>query len=263
MNFVVTHKRMTYAIVTLILLNSALMASEMYEQSERLGDVQYWGNVVFTVLFTLEMIMSMIGLGLKGYFSDGFNCFDCVVVILSLVELGAQIATQSREGGMFSILRGFRLLRIFKLVKSWTSLQNILHTVISSLPSVANLAVLAMLFLFIYALIGKQFFHGELIDPDTGEASRYHFNGFWRSLITMFIVLTGENWNWVMRIVIENNPDQYYTAIIFFISAILVGNFMLLNLFLAILLKNLQDRVILEAEAKAAKKDRILNNVHK
>lgn len=259
MNFVVTHKRMTYAIVTLILLNSALMASEMYEQSERLGDVQYWGNVVFTVLFTLEMIMSMIGLGLKGYFSDGFNCFDCVVVILSLVELGAQIATQSREGGMFSILRGFRLLRIFKLVKSWTSLQNILHTVISSLPSVANLAVLAMLFLFIYALIGKQFFHGELIDPDTGEASRYHFNGFWRSLITMFIVLTGENWNWVMRIVIENNPDQYYTAIIFFISAILVGNFMLLNLFLAILLKNLQDRVILEAEAKAAKKDRETN----
>ena len=160
---------------------------------------------------------------------------------------------------MFSILRGFRLLRIFKLVKSWTSLQNILATVISSLPSVANLAVLAMLFLFIYALIGKQFFYGELIDPDTGTDSRYHFNGFWRSLVTMFIVLTGENWNWVMRIVIENRPDQYYTAVIFFISAILVGNFMLLNLFLAILLKNLQDHVIREAEAKAAKKDQETN----
>lgn len=224
-----------------------------------MGDVQYWGNVVFTILFTVEMIMSMIGLGLKGYFSDGFNCFDCVVVVLSLVELGAQIATQSREGGMFSILRGFRLLRIFKLVKSWTSLQNILATVISSLPSVANLAVLAGLFLFIYALIGKQFFYGELIDPDTGEASRYHFNGIGRSLVTMFIVLTGENWNWVMRIVIENNPDQYYAAVFFFCSAMVVGNFMLLNLFLAILLKNLQDHVVEEAAAKAAKKDQETN----
>ena len=96
------------------------------------------------------------------------------------------------------------MLRIFKLVKSWTSLQKILGTIIKSIPAVANLAVLAMLFIFIYALIGKQFFYGELIDPDTGEESRYHFNGFFRALITMFIVLTGENWNWVMRIVIEN-----------------------------------------------------------
>ena len=89
MNFIVTHKRMTYVVVTLILLNSVLMASEMYNQSETLGNIQYFGNVVFTVLFTIEMLMSMIGLGLKGYFSDGFYCFDCVVVVLSLVELGA------------------------------------------------------------------------------------------------------------------------------------------------------------------------------
>ena len=107
-----------------------------------------------------------------------------------------------------------------------------------------------MLFIFIYALIGKQFFYGDLIDPDTGESSRYHFNGFWRSLVTVFIVLTGENWNWVMRIVIENRPDQYWTAVGYFCSAMLIGNFMLLNLFLAILLKYLQDNVIKEEEEK-------------
>ena len=142
------------------------------------------------------------------------------------------------------------MLRIFKLVKSWTSLQKILSTVVNSLPAVANLAVLALLFIFIYALIGKQFFYGELIDPDTGAGSRYHFNGFWRSLITMFIVLTGENWNWVMRIVIENRPEQYWTAVTYFVSAMLIGNFMLLNLFLAILLRYLQDSVIKEEKMK-------------
>ena len=113
---------MTYFIVFLILANSAVMASEMYEQEEWLTDFQYWGNVVFTILFTIEMIVNLIGLGWIGYISDGFNVFDGIVVALSLVELAGQIITQSREGGMFSILRGFRMLRIFKLVKSWTSL---------------------------------------------------------------------------------------------------------------------------------------------
>ena len=210
--------------------------------------------MVFTILFTIEMVLSLIGLGWKGYFSDGFNCFDCAVVVMSLIELFWMVISQSTEGGVISILRGFRLLRIFKLVKSWTSLQKILGTIITSLPAVANLAVLALLFIFIYALIGKQFFYGELIDPDTEEDSRYHFNGFWRSLITMFIVLTGENWNWVMRIVIENRPDQYWTAVAYFVSAMLIGNFMLLNLFLAILLKYLQDNVIREEEEKKERK---------
>ena len=134
---------------------------------------------------------------------------------------------------------------------------------ISSLPSVANLAVLALLFIFIYALIGKQFFHGELIDPDTGEPSRYHFNGFWRSLVTMFIVLTGENWNWVMRIVIINRPEQYWTAVTYFVSAMLIGNFMLLNLFLAILLKHLQENVIREEEEKRLRKLEALKKADK
>lgn len=123
-------------------------------------------------------------------------------------------------------------------------------TIIKSMPAVANLAVLACLFIFIYALIGKQFFYKDLIDPEDGSLSRYHFKGFYRSLITMFIVLTGENWNWVMRVVIFNFPDLYWTAVAFFVSAILIGNFMLLNLFLAILLKYLQDSVIAEQEER-------------
>jgi len=109
-------------VVFLILLNSATMASEHYGQPDWLGDVQYWANVVFTILFTLEMTINLIGLGVKPYFADAFNCFDAIVVCLSLFELAAQVITQSREGGIFSILRGFRMLRILKLVKSWKSL---------------------------------------------------------------------------------------------------------------------------------------------
>merc|ERR1719232_1901153 len=89
MEAVVKSNFMTCLVVALILGNSAVMASEYHNQPEWLSDFQYWANVVFTILFTIEMIMNLIGLGIKGYVSYGFNVFDGVVVIISLVELGA------------------------------------------------------------------------------------------------------------------------------------------------------------------------------
>lgn len=81
-----------------------------------------------------------------------------------------------------------------------------------------------------------------MIDED-GEVTRYHFNTTHDAMITMFIVLTGENWNYVMSTVAYHHKGQEVLSVIFFVSAILIGNFMLLNLFLAILLKYLQDAV--------------------
>ena len=66
--------------------------------------------------------------------------------------------------------------------------------------AISNLAVLSLLFLFVYSLIGKQFFYGDMIDED-GLVTRYHFNTTTDAMITMFIVLTGENWNYVMATV--------------------------------------------------------------
>ena len=99
-----------------------------------------------------------------------------------------------------------------------------------------------MLFLFVYSLIGKQFFYGDMVDLDC-EVTRYNFNSTMDSMITMFIVLSGENWNYVMETVVYVHPDKQILAIVFFVTAVLIGNFMLLNLFLAILLKFLADAV--------------------
>ena len=104
------------------------------------------------------------------------------------------------------------------------------------------MAILALLFLFVYALIGKQFFHGDMLNED-GEVTRYHFNSTTDAMITMFIVLTGENWNEVMAIVLLSYPAKSFLTVIFFTSSMLIGNFMLLNLFLAILLKYLEDAI--------------------
>ena len=121
----VLHRGFTIAIVVLILLNSITLATEHYDQPEWLTETQDIANIIFTVLFFFEMILSMIGLGIKEYFSDGFNIFDAIIVVSSIVDLGimARADEDDEQSVGFTVLRGFRLLRIFKLVKSWTALQ--------------------------------------------------------------------------------------------------------------------------------------------
>lgn len=92
-----------------------------------------------------------------------------------------------------------------------------------------------MLYLFIASLLGKQFFPGNLYDED-GEVSRYNFSTTVSSFITIFVILTGEEWNQIMIQAIEQQQAITLPAL-FFMFNVLIGHYMLLNLFLAILLK--------------------------
>lgn len=104
------------------------------------------------------------------------------------------------------------------------------------MPAIGNLGLLIGLFLFVFALIGKSFFAGTAVEGQ--EPSRYNFNSMGESVLCLFILLSGENWNEIMYIVYLQHG---IIAIIFFISAMVIGNFMLLNLFLAILLKYIEE----------------------
>lgn len=105
---------------------------------------------------------------------------------------------------------------------------------LESIGAITNLGVLTILFLFIAGLLGKQFYSEELKD-ENGNLSRYSFRSTADSLITIYIVLTGENWNEIMVQVIMS--QESYSPCIYFIICTIIGNYMLLNLFLAILLK--------------------------
>ena len=142
------------------------------------------------------------------------------------------------DNSSLSVLRAFRLLRIFKIVKSWESLKKLLSTVLDSLTAITNLGVLIILYLFISALLTKQFYNEPLLDGD-GELSRYNFGSTGKALVTIFIILTGENWNEIMIQVIDQQKS--FVPSIIFIILMCIGNFMLLNLFLAILLKSISE----------------------
>lgn len=105
-------------------MNSFMLATEHYEQPEWLSDIQFYANIVFTILFAIEMILNIIGLGIVEYVKDGFNLFDAVIVLVSIVDLivSSMSSGDNTDTGFITVLRGFRLLRIFKLVKNWTTL---------------------------------------------------------------------------------------------------------------------------------------------
>jgi len=147
------------------------MASEHYEEDPSVTKVNEIANLFFTFIFLVELVLKVYGFGCKKYSSDSFNLFDCFIVIMSYVEL---IAPKSEgDGGGLGMLKTFRLLRIFKIIKSWEDLKVLLGTVFDSLQAITNLGILICLFLFIFSLLCKQFFPEPLMDGD--DPARYTF----------------------------------------------------------------------------------------
>ena len=114
-----------------------------------------------------------------------------------------------------------------------------------SLKDISNFSVLLFLFLFTYSLLGMELFaqrvkfnEDGLVDIINGESPRENFDDLPHAFTTIFIVLTGEDWNAVMYSHIRASG---MIASVFFISLVIFGNFILLNLFLAILLKNFEE----------------------
>jgi hypothetical protein len=74
----------------------------------------------------LEMLIKLLGLGVKGYFRDAYNIYDCIIVVASIADILITNLDTSMSGGVITAVRGFRLLRLFKLAKSWRRLSQLL-----------------------------------------------------------------------------------------------------------------------------------------
>ena len=115
-------------------------------------------NIVLTIYFAAEMLIKVTGLGIVRYVADRINIFDGSIVICSLIEVIFSNTTGSIAGGSLSVLRTFRLLRVFKLARSWKELNKIVKTIFKSVASIAYLSLILVLFIFIMALLGMQLF---------------------------------------------------------------------------------------------------------
>lgn len=104
-------------ILLIIILNTVILAMDKYPMDDKLENILDWINVVLTFIFGIEMVIKLIGLGIMDYANDRFNLFDAAIVVFSIIELALVPPGSNRDAGGISALRGFRLLRVFKLAK--------------------------------------------------------------------------------------------------------------------------------------------------
>ncbi|EDL86920.1 sodium channel, voltage-gated, type VIII, alpha polypeptide, isoform CRA_c [Rattus norvegicus] len=233
-NLIVMDPFVDLAITICIVLNTLFMAMEHHPMTPQFEHVLAVGNLVFTGIFTAEMFLKLIAMDPYYYFQEGWNIFDGFIVSLSLMEL----SLADVEG--LSVLRSFRLLRVFKLAKSWPTLNMLIKIIGNSVGALGNLTLVLAIIVFIFAVVGMQLFgksYKECVCKINQECKlpRWHMNDFFHSFLIVFRVLCGE---WIETMWDCMEVAGQAMCLIVFMMVMVIGNLVVLNLFLALLLSS-------------------------
>uniref|UniRef100_A0A3B3IKS9 Sodium channel protein n=1 Tax=Oryzias latipes TaxID=8090 RepID=A0A3B3IKS9_ORYLA len=249
----VTDPFLDLAITVCIVLNTLFMAMEHYPMTEEFNGMLTIGNLVFSGIFTAEMVLKVIALDPYYYFQTGWNIFDSIIVCLSLMELGLSDV----EG--LSVLRSFRLLRVFKLARSWPTLNTLIKIIGNSIGALGNLTLVLAIIVFIFAVVGMQLFgknYQDCVCKISKDCSlpRWHMKDFFHSFLIVFRVLCGE---WIETMWDCMEVAGQPLCILVFMLVMVIGNLVLLNLFLALLLSSFSSDNL-----SAPDDDGEMNNLH-
>ncbi|XP_069793639.1 probable voltage-dependent R-type calcium channel subunit alpha-1E isoform X1 [Narcine bancroftii] len=248
-----------WIVLGLVALNTVCVAVVHYDQPLWLSNFLYYAEFTFLGLFLSEMFLKMYGCGPRLYFHSSFNCFDCGVIIGSIFDVVWTIIRPETSFGI-SVLRALRLLRIFKITKYWASLRNLVVSLMSSMKSIISLLFLLFLFIVVFALLGMQLFGGQFNFEEGTPPT--NFDTFPAAIITVFQILTGEDWNEVMYngIKSQGGVNSGMWSSVYFIVLTLFGNYTLLNVFLAIAVDNLANAQELTKEEQ--EEEEAINQKH-
>ena len=211
-----------YFIIAVIIFNGALLgAATAPALADGYGDWIELASQIALGVFICEALLKMFASSPRalGYFKDGWNIFDFLVIVFALIPATGQFAM---------IARLARLLRVLRLISTIKDLRLIVAALVRSIPSVGHVMMLMGIIVYIYAIMGYHLFHET--DPES-----------WGSLgaatLTLFNIITLEGWTDIMYAAMETHP----LAWIYFVSFVIVGTFVVINLFIAIIINNLDE----------------------
>uniref|UniRef100_A0AAQ6IE25 Voltage-dependent calcium channel alpha-1 subunit IQ domain-containing protein n=1 Tax=Anabas testudineus TaxID=64144 RepID=A0AAQ6IE25_ANATE len=243
-----------YVMFILILLNTVTLAIQHYEQSKDFSYIMDILNMVFTGLFTVEMLLKLLALRLRHYFVDAWNSFDALIVVGSVVDIVVTEFSSGEDSSRVSItfFRLFRVMRLVKLLSKGEGIRTLLWTFIKSLQALPYVALLIAMIFFIYAVIGMQTF-GKIAMQDYTQINRNNnFQTFPQAVLLLFRCATGEAWQEIMLASLPGkrcDPESDYEsgeefscgsnfAIVYFISFFMLCAFLIINLFVAVIMDN-------------------------
>nr|WP_236838690.1 ion transporter [Caldalkalibacillus salinus] len=223
-------------IMVLILINAIIVGIETYPHMyDAYGQWLHVADRVLLWLFTLEIILRLItAIPTWHYFKDPWNIFDFLIVASGHLFVGAHFVT---------VLRILRVLRLLRAISIIPSLRRIVNALLMTIPALGNIMLLLSLLFYIFAVIGTMLF---------GDIAPDHFGSLHATLLTLFQVVTLESWaSGVMRPLLDQSPFAW----MYFVSFILVGTFVIFNLFVGVIVSNVEKVDELEEEKeKAARK---------
>ncbi|MEQ2303325.1 hypothetical protein AMECASPLE_015640 [Ameca splendens] len=231
---IVESKYFNRGIMIAILINTISMGIEHHEQPDELTNVLEICNIVFTSMFSLEMILKLTAFGSFSYLRNPYNVFDGIIVIISVCEIVGQ-----SDGGL-SVLRTFRLLRVLKLVRFMPALRRQLVVLMKTMDNVATFCMLLMLFIFIFSILGMHIFGCKFsLKTEAGDTvpDRKNFDSLLWAIVTVFQILTQEDWNAVLY---NGMAATSPLAALYFVALMTFGNYVLFNLLVAILVEGFQ-----------------------
>lgn len=230
-----------YFIIGVILAAGVIVGLETYPAlMENYGGILHLLDRLVLYIFVVEILMKILAKGSKPweYFLDGWNVFDFIIVAVCFLPIG---------GTYIAVLRLARILRVFRLVSALPKLQVLVGALLKSIPSMSYVGILLFLLFYIYAVIGTFMF---------GQNDPIHFGSLQVSMMTLFKTITLEGWIDFMNIQYygsdiygyENFPDTLrepsahpIAAPVFFVSFILIGTMIMLNLFIGVIINGMEE----------------------
>jgi voltage-gated sodium channel len=212
-------------IVAVILANAIVLGLQTYEGIEReVGELLVTLDGIFLGIFVVEILIRILACGptLRGYagfFRQGWNVFDFVVI-------GAAFLPGLRENA--TLLRLVRLLRVVRIVSVLPDLRVLIKGMVRSLLPIATMAVVGVLLLYVYGMVGWILFHEELPEQWGTIAD---------SMLTLFVVMTLENFPQYMEDASQVHPQAW----IFFVSYVLLASFLVINVLIAIIINSIEE----------------------
>ncbi|XP_071167182.1 sodium channel protein 1 brain-like isoform X15 [Mytilus edulis] len=209
-----------------IVLNTLFMMLEHHGQPQSLTTTLEVSNYIFTSVFILEAVLKIMSWS-KFYFKSGWNLFDFVIVLASIIDISLS------DIPSFSVFRSFRLLRVLKLAQSWKTMRLLLQIILNTLGSLGPLTLILIIVIYIFAVIGLQLFSKSYTTDVFGDdIPRWNFKDFFHSMMMVFRVLCGE---WIEPLW-DCMRAEGELCMVVFLPTLVLGNFIVLNLFLALLI---------------------------
>uniref|UniRef100_A0A8C8D7C1 Sodium channel protein n=1 Tax=Oncorhynchus tshawytscha TaxID=74940 RepID=A0A8C8D7C1_ONCTS len=232
--FIVMDPFMDLVITICIVLNIMFLAMEHYPMTIEFEEVLSVGNLVFIGIFTAEMVLKLIAMDPYYYFQVGGNIFDSIIVAISLMELWLADV----EG--LSVLRSFRLMRVFKQAKSWPTLSMTIKIIGNSVVTLVNITLVLAIIIFMFAVGGMHLFgksYKECVCKISLDCMlpRWHMGDFFHALLIIFRVLCGE---WIESMWECMEVAGQGICLVFFMMVMVIGKLVVLNLFLTFLLSS-------------------------